>query len=187
MSMNLLLHICCAPCSTVTIQSWRREGFDVTGSYFNPNIQPFSEHRRRYDTLLGYASKIDLPLMGEPMYDIVAWLRMVSGREQKSERCRLCIAHRLSHVAKLAADAKFDSFSTSLLVSPWQEHEIIIEEGRRAGEAAGVEFAYRDLRPLYRESINVSRSAGLYRQKYCGCIFSEEEAALQQLQRPRKA
>jgi len=187
MSMKLLLHICCAPCSTTTVQSWRQEGADVTGTFFNPNIHPFGEHQRRYDTLLGYASKIDLPLMGEPMYDIVAWLRMVTGREQKGERCRLCVAHRMNHVAKLAADAKFDSFSTSLLVSPWQEHEIIIEEGMKAGKAAGVEFAYRDLRPLYRESIKISRSAGLYRQKYCGCIYSEAEAAIPQIQPPRKA
>ncbi|MFA6000809.1 MAG: epoxyqueuosine reductase QueH [Thermoleophilia bacterium] len=184
--MKLLLHICCAPCSTVTIQAWRQKGADVTGTYYNPNIHPLGEHQLRYDTLLAYASKIDLPLVGEPAYDIVEWLRMVSGREQKGERCRPCIAQRLSHVANLAGEAGFDSFSTSLLVSPWQEHEIIIEEGRRAARSAGVEFAYHDLRPLYRESIKVSRSAGLYRQKYCGCIYSEAEAVLQKLQRSRK-
>jgi len=184
--MKLLLHICCAPCSTAAVQAWRQEGADVTGTFFNPNIHPFTEHRHRYDTLLAYASKIDLPLAGEPMYDIVGWLRMVSGQERKGERCRLCIAHRMNHVAKLAADAGFDAFSTSLLVSPWQEHEIVIEEGKRAGETAGVEFAYRDFRPLYNQSIDISRSMGLYRQKYCGCIYSEAEAALDKTQRRQK-
>lgn len=185
--MKLLLHICCAPCSTITVQSWRQDGVEVTGSFFNPNIQPLSEHQRRYDTLLAYASKIDLELIGEPLYDVTAWLKMVAGHEQKGERCRLCIAHRLRHTASLAAGAGFDAFSTSLLVSPYQDHEIIIEAGRAAGHEAGIEFAYRDLRPLYRESVAISRNAGLYRQNYCGCIYSEEEAALErQAARSRK-
>ncbi len=175
--MNLLLHICCAPCSTATIEAWRLEAVELTGVFFNPNIHPFAEHQRRYDTLLAYASKTDLPLIGEPVYDVTAWLRQVHGQEEKGVRCRVCIAERLRHTAGLAAAAGFEAFSTTLLVSPWQEHEIIREEGERAAAEAGVEFRYRDLRPHYRHGVDLAIEAGLYRQKYCGCIFSEAEVA----------
>lgn len=172
----MLLHICCAPCSTATIEAWRLEAVELTGTFFNPNIQPYAEHRRRYDTLLGYAGKIELPLIGEPQYDITGWLRQVHGREEKGMRCRICIAQRLRHTAGLAASARFDAFSTTLLISPWQRHEIIREEGERAAGEFGVEFRYRDLRPEYRRSTELSREAELFRQKYCGCIYSEAEA-----------
>lgn len=181
--MDLLLHICCAPCSTATVEAWRQDGVRLTGVYFNPNIQPLGEHRRRYDTLLAYASKIRLPLIGEPEYDVTAWLRMVAGNDTGPARCRLCIRQRLEHTAQLAAATGMSGFSTSLLVSPYQQHEIIREEGERAGREAGVGFAYRDLRPAYRRSVELARAAGLYRQKYCGCIYSEAEAAA----KPRRA
>ena len=180
--MRLLLHICCAPCSTATVEAWRLEGADITGAFFNPNIHPFSEHQRRYDTLLAYASRIELPLIGEPEYDVTEWLKSVSGNEQKGARCRICIGQRLRYTAGLAAAGGFDAFSTSLLISPWQEHEIIIEAAEAAATETGVEFAYRDLRSSYRRSVEMSREAELYRQKYCGCIYSEHEAALQRAQ-----
>lgn len=174
----MLLHICCAPCATATVDVFRAGGARLTGVFFNPNIHPYSEHRLRYDTLLAYAGKIDLPLIGEPVYDVAAWLRQVSDNPEKGIRCRVCISRRLRFTADLARAAGFGSFSTTLLISPWQEHEIIREEGERAAAVAGVEFAYRDLRPEYQRSREMSRVAGLYRQKYCGCIYSEAEAAL---------
>jgi len=175
--MKMLLHICCAPCSTASIEAWRMEAVDLAGVYFNPNIHPFAEHQRRYETLLAYAETISLPLIGEPQYDVTAWLRQVHGQEEKGVRCRICIAQRLRHTAELAAATGFDSFSTTLLISPWQEHEIIMEEGERAATDFDVRFSYRDLRPMYRRSTELSRQAQLYRQKYCGCIYSEAEAA----------
>ena len=180
--MDLLLHICCAPCATATIEAWRRDGARLTGACLNPNIQPLAEHQRRYDTLLAYAGDIGLTLIGEPEYDVAGWLRMVAGSDEPPARCRLCIRQRLEYTARLAAAAGFGAFSTTLLVSPYQQHAIIREEGERAAAAAGVEFAYRDLRPAYRRSIELSRAAGLYRQRYCGCIYSEAEAA-----RPRRS
>jgi predicted adenine nucleotide alpha hydrolase (AANH) superfamily ATPase len=178
--VKLLLHICCAPCSTATIESWRRDGVDITGTFFNPNIHPYVEHQRRYDTLLAYADGIKLPLFGEPQYHIKAWLSQVHDNEDKGPRCRICIGQRMRYTASLAADGGFDAFSTTLLVSPWQEHELIREAGEAAGAEHDTEFAYRDLRPEYRRSIELSKEAGLYRQRYCGCIFSEYEAAQQQ-------
>jgi hypothetical protein len=184
--MKLLLHICCAPCLTATLESWRSEPADVTGVFFNPNIHPSTEHQRRHDTLVAYAGQTGLPLLGEPLYDVAGWLRMVQGHEKKGERCRLCISQRLHYTAQLAAATDIPAFSTTLLVSPYQEHEIIREEGERAAAAAGVKFAYRDLRPRYHRSLELSREAGLYRQNYCGCIYSEAEAAGERAERKRK-
>lgn len=184
--MKLLLHICCAPCSTATVAAWREAGYGLTGAYFNPNIQPFAEHEQRRETLLAYASASSLPLLGEAEYDIKAWLAMVRGNEGKGDRCRLCISQRMRYTAGLAVSSGFAAFSTTLLVSPYQEHEMVRAAGEQAAADAGIEFAYRDLRPRYRESVTLSREAGLYRQKYCGCIFSEEEAARQRQRRPGK-
>lgn len=183
--MKLLLHICCAPCATATIDSWRGEVTELSGVYFNPNIHPFSEHQRRYDTLLDYAGRIGLPLVGEPLWDVTAWLRQVAGNDGKGPRCRICIAQRLNYTAALAAAQGCDAFSTSLLISPYQEHEIIREAGEQAAAVAGVQFAYRDLRPEFRRSREMSAAADLYRQKYCGCIYSEAEAALERARRSR--
>ncbi|MCL5883125.1 MAG: epoxyqueuosine reductase QueH [Actinobacteria bacterium] len=179
----MLLHICCAPCSTATVEAWRLDAVELTGVFFNPNIHPFAEHERRYQTLLAYAGTIGLPLIGEPRYDIKAWLSQVQGKEEKGIRCRVCIAERLRHTAELAAAGGFEAFSTTLSISPFQDHEIIQEEGERAAARAGSKFIYRDLRPGYRRSCELSREAGLYRQRYCGCIFSEEESALERQQR----
>lgn len=155
----------------------------MDGTFFNPNIHPFSEHQRRYDTLLAYAGRIDLRLVGEPLYSVRDWLESVHGNEQRGDRCRICIGGRMRHTAELASAGGYDAFSTTLLVSPWQEHELIIKEGEAAAGLAGVEFAYRDLRPSYRRSVQMSKEAGLYRQNYCGCIYSEHEAALERAQR----
>lgn len=183
--MKLLLHICCAPCATATVDAWRADGAEVSGAYFNPNIHPFAEHERRLETLRQYAGGIGLPLLGEPEYNVAAWLRAVVGADEKPDRCRICFSQRLRYTARLAAAAGFDAFSTSLLISPWQEHEIIMEAGELAGAEAGVRFAYRDLRPEYRRSRELSQTAGLYRQKYCGCIYSEAEAARERAARSR--
>jgi predicted adenine nucleotide alpha hydrolase (AANH) superfamily ATPase len=175
--IKLLLHICCGPCSTAAVAAWRADGADVTGTFFNPNIHPFAEHERRREVLERYAGDIGLPLLGEAEYDVRAWLVMVRGEEEKGRRCRLCIRQRLESTARLAAANGFAAFSTTLIISPYQDHDIIREAGDRAAAAAGTRFYYRDLRPSYRESISMSRASGLYRQAYCGCIFSEEEAA----------
>lgn len=184
--MKLLLHICCGPCSSATVEVWRQEGVEVTGTFFNPNIHPYNEHQRRYETLMEYASAIELPLIGEPHYNIKEWLKQVAGSEEHGVRCRICIAQRLRHTARLAAEGGFDAFSTTLSISRYQDHDLIIEEGRKAGEEFGVGFIYRDLTHHYHRSVELSREAGLFRQNYCGCIYSEEEAAREREERKRK-
>ncbi len=149
----------------------------MAGTFFNPNIHPVSEYSRRHETLLAYAGKIGLPLVGGPGYDVAGWLRRIGGIDDRPDRCRICISQRLDRTARLAATFGFNAFSTSLLVSPYQEHEIVRAEGEKAAATAGIEFVYHDLRSRYRRSIELSREAGLYRQKYCGCIYSDAEAA----------
>ena len=154
--MAILLHICCAPCATATIDRWRADGELVAGTFFNPNIHPCEEHERRYTSLLDYARSIDFELVGEPQYDVIRWLRQVTGKEEKGRRCRICITERMLHTASLAAKRGFQGFSTSLLISPWQDHELIREAGEGAASATGVPFLYRDLRDEYRRSREMS-------------------------------
>lgn len=175
--MKLLLHICCGPCSSATVEAWRQEGASVTGTFFNPNIHPYHEHQRRLETLLEYARAIDLPLIGEPRYDVKEWLRQLGGVDEYGARCRICIAGRLEHTAALAAAHGFDAFSTSLSISRYQDQDTIAAAGREAGGKHGAEFLYRDLTGHYHRSLELSREAGLFRQNYCGCIYSEEESA----------
>lgn len=180
-----MLHICCGPCSSATVEAWRQEGVEVTGTFFNPNIHPYSEHQRRYETLLEYARAIELPLIGEPYYNVREWLNQVAGNEEHGSRCRICISQRLRHTAELAAPNGFDAFSTSLSISRYQDHDLIAEEGEKAGEEFGVKFIYRDFTHHYHRSLELSREAGLFRQNYCGCIYSEEEAAREREERKR--
>lgn len=168
------------------MEAWRQDGVEVAGTFFNPNIHPYSEHQRRYETLLEYARAIELPLVGEPHYDVKEWLRQVAGSDEHGVRCRICIAQRLRHTARLAAANGFDAFSTSLSISRYQDHDLIIEEGERAGKEYGVRFVYRDLTSHYGRSRELSREAGLFRQNYCGCIYSEEEAAREREERQRQ-
>lgn len=146
---------------------------DVTGYYFNPNIHPYTEWKARRDTLAAYASDIGLDLMIDQNYLLEEFIRGVVHRE--TERCSFCYDMRLRKTAETAAINHFDAFTTTLLVSPYQKHEMIIETGRRVAQETGVEFLYHDFRPGYREATARSRELGMYRQKYCGCIYSEKE------------
>ena len=170
-----LLHICCGPCATFTVNTLRAAGAVLTGYWYNPNIQPYSEHERRRESLARFAEQVDLPMIWHPGYEMTAFFHAVHGQEQFGLRCRACYRLRLESTAPVAAQQGFEAFSTTLLISPYQNHELLARVAEEAAEAAGVPFAYYDFRPGYRESVRLSREMGLYRQPYCGCIFSEEE------------
>ena len=161
--MNTLMHICCAPCANRPIDLLRSEGMNVTGFWFNPNIHPYTEYQARKHTLEAYAKEISLKLVIGGTYDLRTFITHVAGD------CRM------EETAKYAAEHGFDSFTTSLLVSPYQKHEAIAAAGRAMGEKYGVEFLYRDFRPLFQAGQEFAREHGFYMQKYCGCIFSEED------------
>ena len=171
--MNTLMHICCAPCANRPIALLREEGISVAGFWFNPNIHPYTEYQARKRTLEGYAKEIGMKLVIGGSYDLRPFITAVAG--DIDGRCAYCYRVRMEATAKYAAENGYDSFTTSLLISPYQNHEGIAAAAREMGERYGVAFLYRDFRPLFQEGQQFARDHGFYMQKYCGCIFSEED------------
>ena len=145
----------------------------MRGFFFNPNIHPYTEFQKRLETLTGYAAQVDLDLIVRDDYPLEEWLRAAAFRE--SERCFHCYHLRLSAAARTAKKSGYEAFSTTLLYSRQQKHELIREIAEAAAREAGVEFLYRDFRQGWRQGIEGSKKAGLYRQQYCGCIYSERD------------
>lgn len=179
--MRTLLHICCAPCANQCIDVLRRDGCELTGFWYNPNIHPFTEYRARRDCLRDYAAKVNLPLMERNDYGLRPFVREVA--EDIAGRCVKCYEMRLFETAKMAANCGFDSFTSSLFISPYQQHDLMREVGERAAAEYGVQFLYRDFRPYFRAGQDRARELGMYMQKYCGCVFSEEERYLKPAKR----
>jgi hypothetical protein len=170
---TLLIHTCCAPCATYTIEHWRKQRLEVTSLWYNPNIHPYQEHQRRLETLEAFAQTVELPLIKEPGYQMVDYLRAVVDRE--AQRCAQCFRLRLSRTAQRARELGMDAFTTSLLISPYQNHDLLRQVGERVAREQKIRFLYQDLRPGYPRSRALSRELGLYRQQYCGCLYSEWE------------
>jgi len=171
--VKLLLHICCGPCAIYPIRLLRREAATVIGFFYRHNIHPYSECLRRQETLEDYAEQIDLKVIYQEGYDLEGFLRNVAYRE--ANRCTYCYHDRLHNTALMARHGKFDGFSTTLLYSKFQKHETIKSIGEAVGRSVGVPFYYRDFRPGWKEGVGESKRLGLYRQQYCGCIYSEKE------------
>ena len=171
--MKTLLHICCAPCANQCIEVLRTDKIEVNGFWFNPNIHPFTEYRARRNCLREYAETIDLRLIEKNDYALRPFIRAVA--EDIEHRCGKCYELRLFEAAKQAKEGGFDSFTSSLFISPYQNHELMRETAERAAEEYGVDFLYRDFRPYFRAGQDFAREHGFYMQKYCGCVFSEEE------------
>ena len=174
--MKTLLHICCAPCANQPIEVLRGDGMEVTGYWYNPNIHPFTEYRARRNTLRDYAPTIDLKLIEKDDYGLRPFVREVA--QDIAGRCVKCYEMRLFETARTAAEGGFDSFTSSLFISPYQNHELMREVAERAAAEYGVSFLYRDFRPYFKDGQNFAREHGFYMQKYCGCVFSEEERYL---------
>jgi len=151
----------------------RTEGLDVMGFFYRHNIHPYTECLRRQETLQSYAEQIDLRVICQEGYNLEGFIQNVVYRE--AERCTYCYHERLRSTALLAKRGKFDYFSTTLLYSKFQKHEAIKSIGESIGKSVGVTFLYEDFRSGWREGIESSKNLGLYRQQYCGCIYSEKE------------
>ena len=171
--MRTLLHICCAPCANQPIDVLRADGFEVAGFWYNPNIHPFTEYRSRRDCLREYAQTIELPLIEKNEYALRPFIREVA--DDIAGRCVKCYEMRLFETARQAKELGFDSFTSSLFISPYQNHELMRETAERAAIEYGIQFLYRDFRPYFRDGQAKARELGFYMQKYCGCVFSEEE------------
>ena len=174
--INILLHTCCAPCTIYPVEHLKAKGFDVKGYFFNPNIHPYTEFVRRKDTLEKYAEESGLSMIFDDSYYLEEFLQGVVNKE--SRRCEFCYAMRLDQAAQAAKEGRYDCFSTTLLVSPYQKHELIREIGHLTGDKFGIPFYYVDFRKGYRDAAARSRAMGMYRQQYCGCIYSEKERYL---------
>ena len=171
--MKLLLHTCCAPCSIMCIETLRAENIEPHLFWYNPNIHPAIEYKMRKNTLVEYARSINANLIINNEYGLRRFISEING--DFDGRCRFCYKMRLEETARYAAENSFSHICTTLFVSPYQNHELLKETAEAAAEKYGVEFLYRDFRPYFREGQDKARALGLYMQKYCGCIFSEEE------------
>ncbi len=174
--MKILLHICCGPCALYPLRTLRAAGHEVTGFFFNPNIHPYQEYARRLEAVHDMARKEALPLIIRDDYDLESFLANVAPAPEK--RCGYCYVSRLKAAAEAATGNGFEAFSASLLYSRYQRHDEIRSLGEHLGREHGVTFHYEDFRPGWQEGIRLSKELGLYRQQYCGCIYSEKERYL---------
>ena len=174
--MKTLLHICCAPCANACVEALRTEQIQVTGFWYNPNIHPFTEYRSRRNCVRAYAQAANLPLLEQNDYGLRPFVRAVA--EDLENRCEKCYAMRLFETAKAAKEGGFDRFTSSLFISPYQDHARMVAIAEKAAEQYGVAFLYRDFRPYFKAGQEYARSQDFYMQKYCGCVFSEEERYL---------
>ncbi len=170
---SVLVHCCCAHCTAYTVDYWRQEEYEVSALWYNPNIHPYMEHQHRLEAMQSLAQEVNLPLITTEGYDIVDYFRQVAGHEP--QRCQYCFRLRLLKTAETAHQAGFNAFTTSLLISPHQKHDLLGEIGNKLVEEKGIDFLYADLRKHYSDSRHMTKGLNLYRQQYCGCVYSEWE------------
>jgi predicted adenine nucleotide alpha hydrolase (AANH) superfamily ATPase len=170
---NIFLHACCGPCSCYSTVRLLEDGLAPTLFFYNPNIHPYQEYQTRLESLKRFAQIRDLPVLVEPGYELEQFLAAVAANP--SERCRHCYRIRLTRTAVKARESGFTLFGTTLFISPYQNRDLLMEIGHEIAAKYGLQFHDRDFRPGFRQSQAMAKELGLYRQKYCGCIYSEKE------------
>ena len=172
--MNILLHICCAPCEIYPVEKIRQEKHLAGGFFYNPNIHPYSEYLKRKEAVEKYSKETGFTVIfGD--YDIEEYFQNVIYDEGIRSRCPVCWWHRIKKTAQKAKENGFDAFTTTLLGSPYQDHGILKNICEEVAGSTGVKFYYEDFRIGFKEAHNKARSKGMYCQNYCGCLFSEKE------------
>lgn len=146
---------------------------DVMGFFYRHNIHPYTECLRRQETLQRYADQINLKIICQEGYDLEGFIQNVVYRE--TDRCAYCYHDRLRTTALVAKRGKFDYFTSTLLYSKFQKHDTIRSIGESVGRSIGIPFLYKDFRSGWKEGIKTSKDLKMYRQQYCGCIYSEKE------------
>ena len=170
---KILLHICCGPCAGYPVQELQRQGYLVLGYYYNPNIHPYTEYLKRKESAEILARNQGFKIICPEEYDPVYYFNTIAFRE--SQRCRFCYRIRLEQAAHIAQKGQCQFYTTSLLVSKQQNHLLIKQIGEEVGHKYGVSFLYQDFREGYGISRELSLKYDLYRQGYCGCLYSEYE------------
>ena len=183
--MRTLIHVCCAPCLIGPLEALRAESVEPAGFFYNPNIHPLLEFRKRIKALHVFRECDDLPIEIVTDYGLEKFIREVylptlqehaaDTKPDRRKRCENCYRLRLRATAQRAREQGSDSFTTTLLVSPHQYHDLVREVGESVAAETGIEFLSRDFRPLDRRSHELARKRMLYQQSYCGCCFSEYE------------
>ena len=179
--MKLLMHICCSNCSLYPFKNLLSQGIDVKGLWFNPNIYPRYEYERRLASLQDLQRLWHVDVEYVDNYGSDTFMRTLEN--SSDNRCIRCYTVRLEETARTAKKMQLSGFTTSLLVSPYQKFDSIISVGREMEKRYSIPFHVEDYRVGYRAHIPLTRELGLYRQKYCGCVFSEQEASLQRTRR----
>jgi predicted adenine nucleotide alpha hydrolase (AANH) superfamily ATPase len=155
------------------IDTLRREEIDPILYWYNPNIHPMKEYKMRKNTLVDYAKSVDAKLIIENEYGLRKFIEGIY--PDFDNRCGFCYEIRLDQTAKFAAANGFDAFTSTLFVSPYQNHELMIKTAEAAANKYNIDFLHRDFRPFFKEGQEKARELELYMQKYCGCVFSEED------------
>ena len=171
--MKVLHHTCCGPCTIYPLSVLRKQGHDVSGYFFNPNIHPYSEFMKRRDTLANFAKTASLPLVVDDRYDLDSFLKGVL--DYGRDRCLFCYRTRLAQVFTQACERRVDAVTTTLLYSKYQRHADIAAIASELSEEYDMPFLYEDFRVGWAEGVVESKRLEMYRQKYCGCVFSELE------------
>ena len=182
---SLLLHVCCGPCAVMPITRLLDEGFAVTAWFMNPNIQPLAEYLRRREAAGQCAERMGVPIIyADETWNITNWLRAVAVRDTPPARCAYCCESRMEAAFAFASQQGFAWVSSSLLYSRYQPHEVIKKAGETLAAPPGAPgFAYRDFRADWQAGIDRSKAMELYRQPYCGCVYSESDRYQKQLLR----
>jgi hypothetical protein len=175
MKKKLLLHTCCAPCSTHCVNELMKD-YDVTMYFYNPNIHPFGEYAKRLENGKIVSRELGVPLI-EAEYEPEEWLELIKGFEQEPEggkRCKICFHMRLKQTAEYAKKNGFDAFTTTMTISPHKDANIINQLGEELSKKFGVEWVHSDFKKKdgFKKSIDLSKKMKLYRQGYCGCFYS---------------
>jgi epoxyqueuosine reductase len=179
--MNICMHLCCGPCTTYPLTALRAKGHQVRGFFFNPNIHPFREFERRLAAVDLLAAGTGLEITGCREYGLRDYLRLVGPDE--TQRCRLCYRMRLLPTIEHAMASGADAFTTTLLYSRYQNHALIRQVGQELADQHSFRFYYEDFREGWQQGIDLAIRMELYRQPYCGCIYSEQERYDRQLRR----
>lgn len=175
-SDKVLLHACCAPCLTNSIQELKEQGFDVTVYFYNPNIAPDVEYNKRLDELIGFCKRQNYPLVIEEG-GFALWKELCAPLCEEKEggtRCGKCFEIRLEKTAQLAQKESYDYFCTTLTISPHKNSKVINAIGLDVSQKYGVNFLERDFKKKdgFKKSLVISQKEGLFRQDYCGCEYS---------------
>ncbi|MFH0763536.1 MAG: epoxyqueuosine reductase QueH [Candidatus Omnitrophota bacterium] len=172
--VNVLLHICCAPCAIFPIEELKKEGYRLAGFFYNPNIHPYSEYLKRKEEVEKYCRGTGVNATYAD-YDLGNYFQKISCDEESKNRCPSCWRVRLEKTAGFAKDNGFEAFTTTLLGSPYQDHDAIRSIGEDIAKRLGLKFYYKDFRTGFKSAHDLAKKKGIYCQNYCGCVFSEKE------------